>query len=51
MPPDYIAVYLATMALVGFFGSFLVETVDRKSDVMAGFREPSKRSHKRKSFF
>lgn len=51
MPPDYIGMYLITMGLVGFFGSFLIETVDRKSDEMAGFRQRVKRSHKRKSFF
>lgn len=51
MPPDYIGMYLATMALVGFFGAFLIETVDRKSDEMAGFRQPPPRRNKRKSFF
>ena len=47
MPPDYIGMYLATMILVGFFGSFLIETVDRKSDEMAGFRQRQPRRNKR----
>lgn len=47
MPPDYIGMYLATMILVGFFGSFLIETVDRKSDEMAGFRQKPVRKNKR----
>lgn len=46
MPLEYIGMYLATMGLVGFFGVFLIETVDRKSDEMAGFRQrqPRKKS-------
>ena len=42
-----IGMYLATMGLVGFFGAFLVETVDRKSDEMAGFRQRKLRNKKR----
>lgn len=47
MPPDYIAMYLATLGLCSFFGVLLVETIDRKSDEMAGFRERKIR-HKKK---
>ena len=47
MPPEYIGMYLATMGLVGFFGAMLVETVDRKSDEMAGFRQKPIRKNKR----
>lgn len=46
MPPDYIAMYLATLGLCSFFGVMIIETVDRKSDEMAGFRERVKRKKK-----
>jgi len=43
-----IGMYLATMGLVSFFGIMLTETVDRKSDEMAGFRVRQKRARKKR---
>ena len=40
-------VYFATMGIVGFFGVLLMETVDRKTDEMAGFRQRKLRNKKR----
>ena len=42
-----IGMYFVTMGLVGFFGVMLTETVDRKSDEMAGFRVRVKRKGRR----
>lgn len=36
---ENIIMYFGSMILVGFFGAFLIETVDRKSDEMAGLRK------------
>lgn len=40
-------IYLFTMGICGFLGCMIVDYVDRKSDVMAGFAEPKKRRHVR----
>lgn len=42
-------IYVGTLLLGGFMGCLIVDVIDRKSDEMAGFREPRvriKKSHR-----
>lgn len=47
---DFISVlmYVGTLLLSSFMGCLIVDVVDRKSDEMAGFREPRIRVKKKK---
>lgn len=40
-------IYVGTLLLGSFFGCLILDIVDRKSDEMAGFREPRVRIKKK----
>ena len=42
-----VLIYLGCMGMAGLFGVLILDIVDRKSDEMAGFREPRVRIKKK----